>query len=433
MLTWSTQNASTCTLTATPDLPAIGAGISCAGGSDVNLPSNDSPFPQLYTFLLTAQGAEGTSPASSEVQVTEEAVTHAPVSIATSEGGSTGSLSSGNTLSVTFDQAITVAGTFSVQLADGRDEGSIGNSDARATVSSTGTEVTFTLTGPPIMTQGSSLSLTDLEVVGATGVGAASGSWNLALSGVASGAGYTRVFGGSNTDMAAQVLAPSVYDVIPVATPDLPDAPEVITSCSPSTDDIVYDALTGAALSQPTPCGTMPPTPCPTLCPTSYAGLDYIPVPGLTTYEQVVVVQVPTGSGASTYVSSSGFAPQYTALSVSGNQVIFTYDVPVSCQGGTGTLSGSSPPAQPSYSQFKYYVPGTKYSSTGGNYTYADQITCPSTSGGTQVVAQFSAPVPSAMDFKYEGYGAGYFVVAGSASDLPGDREASQSAAGPAS
>ena len=85
------------------------------------------------------------------------------------------------------------------------------------------------------MSTGSSLSLSVLEILGATGVSDGSGNaWDLVASGqvdhyvntsnatTCTTVGYTRVFGGSNCSIGysgAGPTAPDVYDVIPLPRP----------------------------------------------------------------------------------------------------------------------------------------------------------------------------------------------------------------------
>ena len=68
-------------------------------------------------------------------------------------------------------------------------------------------------------------------------------------------AGFTRVFAAPTADRGSGPVAPDVYDVIPLPTPDLPgppddNAPEVITNCQAGSTDSVYDVNTrrGAGL-----------------------------------------------------------------------------------------------------------------------------------------------------------------------------------------
>ncbi|MGH9101508.1 MAG: hypothetical protein ACRDYD_00760, partial [Acidimicrobiales bacterium] len=424
-LSWSTSNATTCQISATPNVAGLPRSVPCGSSPQgIALPANPSPLsPLAFTFTLTASGSVARPATATAGAAQPPSGQVGPLSVSTSEVGSGTTLAKGDILKVGFDETVSVASGFSLTLTDGTNEAILDGSDAMA--GANGETVTYTITGSPKLgATGQAPALEDLEVLSQSGVANGAGSaWNLQLSGAesqraGSELGVTRIFGGSNANLdaiAGAPLAPQLYDVIPVATPDLPDAPELVTACPTGASDTVYDAVSGQVLGQD-PCGTPPKTPCPMSCPSSYAGLDYIPAPGLTSFEQVVVVQTVPGS---LYESAVVLAPQITGISVSGSTATFTYDEPVTCQ-APGTASQV-------HDQFKYYPPANP----SDLYTYATGVTCPPPTGGYTITATFPGPIaPGTVSFKYEGYGSGYFVVAGSSSSLDNAnaREASQSA-----
>jgi len=343
-------------------------------------------------------------------------------------------LAPGDVLQVTFNQAVSVDPTsFSLELTDGVMVASLDAADATAVASGSTLSVTAGPGAPAV-------SLGVLEILGATGVTAASSGapWNLVLSGEASRVDspkapttctpvYTRVFGGTNCSIGFThpgPTVPDVYDVIAVPTIDLPGppldtAPEVITNCGGGSTDTVYDTATGTVLGQ-APCGTYDAGE-PYLGNTTSSSLDYIPTPALRSFEPVGVVETLPNSP---YVSATAVPPLWSGVSVSGNTATFTYDTPVSCQ---------SPGSPNTYSQFTFSAPWWSTDSV----VYASAVTCPATES-SQLTVTFPETIPSAVHFKYTGYGydaqgVGYFVVGGSSSPLAGEREASQSAyAGPA-
>jgi hypothetical protein len=341
------------------------------------------------------------------------------VSTSTSDsGGST--VGDGTVLTVNFNEVPVLAGSYSLTLTDGSRVATLSTAAGSLSAAVNGSSIAFTVHGA------TNLSLSVLEILGSSGVGDGSGNpWNLVASGqvnMASGcaniAGLTRVFRGSNCQVAGPI-APSVFDVIALPTTDLPgppndNAPEVITNCQAGSTDAVYDLNTGAALGS-NPCGNNPNETA--IGNTNSNTLDYIPTPKLASFEQVGVIETIPGS---TYVSATAVPVQLSAIAVNGNQATFTYYEPVVCQGT------SSDPA--TISQFTYVTPYNNLSHS--SLVYASGIACPSSAGATSITVTWSGaiPVSSGVRFKYEGYGQGHFIVGAAGSSFASEREASQSA-----
>ncbi|HUZ01734.1 MAG TPA: hypothetical protein VMU89_15400, partial [Thermomicrobiaceae bacterium] len=347
------------------------------------------------------------------------AVTTPLVSSATSDsGGST--VANGTVLKVTFNKAPTLAASYSLTLTDGSHLATLSSTAGTLSAVVNGTSISFTVHGA------TSLTLSVLEVLAATGVSDSSRNpWNLVASGQVDKAtsctniaGYTRVFRGSNCQIARPV-PPDVYDVIPLPTADLPgppndNAPEVITNCQAGSTDSVYDLNSGAALGT-NPCGNNPNE---TAIGNSNSNtLDYIPTPKLASYEEAGVVETIPGSD---YVSATSVPPQLSAITVSGNKATFSYFQPVVCQATSSD--------RPTISQFTYTTPYTNLSRSG--LVYASAIACPPSGGATSITVTWPAtiPVSSGLRFKYEGYGEGHFIVGAPRSAFAGAREASESA-----
>ncbi len=285
------------------------------------------------------------------------------------------------------------------------------------------------------MSHGSALALSNLEILAVTGVGTSSGqSWDLIASGqvntgggsCANIAGYTRVFGGSNCSIGTGGTGPSVpdvFDVIPLPTVDLPgppndSAPEVITNCGVGSVDTAYDVNTGAQLGS-NACGNNPPEQ--NIGNTNSNTLDYIPTPGLASFEEVGVVEAIPGSA---YVSGTYIAPQLSNIAVSGNQATFTYYGGVVCQASSSDA--------PTISQFTYETPYADLNASG--LIYATGISCPASGGSTSITVTFARTIPygAGLRFKYDGYGPGHFIV-GAPGSMPfaTEREASEECAWP--
>ena len=327
--------------------------------------------------------------------------------------GCTGSsLAAGMALAVTFNQAPSVTAPFSLTLTDGAHKGTVSSADATAAVN--GSTATFTLTAAPVMSVGTALSLSNLEILTATGVSSASGAWNLIASGQIDMANVTdsvpctaiaatRFFGGTNCSIgfgAAGPTPPQIFDVIPVPTYDLmgpPEdtAPEVITNCQPGSSDIVYDAVTGAQLGAD-PCGTWLPSESAVGNTTSNT-LDYIPTPTLASYEAVAATETLPGS---LYVSATVLPPQVTGVTVSGKTATFTYNMPVTCQNPTSSHTSS---------QFDYESPW--WTTQAVNLVWPTAISCPPSAGATTLTLTYNQTLPAAEKFKYEHYGPGYYIV----------------------
>ena len=105
------------------------------------------------------------------------AVTAPLVSISTSESGG-GSVGDGTVLSVTFNEAPVLAGSYSLTLTDGSNVATLSSAAATLSAAVNGTSIAFTVHGA------TSLSLSLLEILASTGVSDASGNpWNLVASG----------------------------------------------------------------------------------------------------------------------------------------------------------------------------------------------------------------------------------------------------------
>ncbi len=213
---------------------------------------------------------------------------------------------------------------------------------------------------------------------------------------------------------------PTCSDIIAVPTADLPgpsmdNAPEVITNCQAGSVDTVYPVTGGAALGQQA-CGTYPSGES-SIGNTTSNTLNYIPTPGLASFEPVAVVEQVPGS---LYVSASGIPPQLTSIAVSGSQATFNYTTPVVCQttpGDSGTLS-----------QFTYSSPWWTTSRSG--LTHPTAIACPADNATTAITLTYPGPVPTSGSpvSSSKGMAARHFIVGAPGTQLSGAREASQSA-----
>ena len=341
------------------------------------------------------------------------------VSTSTSDSGGS-VVGNGTVLTVGFSAAPVLSGSYSLTLTDGTHVATLSSAAGTLSGVATGTSVAFTVHGA------TSLSLSVLEVLAATGVSDGSGnSWNLVASGQVDEAtscvniaGFTRVFRGSNCQISRPV-PPSVFDVIALPTADLPgppndNAPEVITNCQAGSTDTAYDLNTAAALGT-NPCGNNPPEQ--NIGNTNSNTLDYIPTPKLASFEEVGVIETIPGSS---YVSATSVPVQLSAITVNGNKATFNYDEPVVCQATSSDRA--------TISQFTYASPATNLNRSG--LVYASGITCPSSAGATSITVTWPSaiPVSSGVRFKYEGYGQGHFIVGAPRTLLAAAREASQSA-----
>ena len=368
-------------------------------------------------LLLAVTALSAFAPTLSAFAPTASATPAQLVSTDTAEcpatNGCTGSsLATGMVLAVTFNQAPSVTAPFSLTLTDGANKGTVSSSDATAAIN--GSTATFTLTAAPVMSVGTTLSLSNLEILTATGVSSASGAWNLIASGQIDMANVTdsvpctaiaatRFFGGTNCSIgfgAAGPTPPEIFDVIPVPTYDLmgpPEdtAPEVITNCQPGSSDTVYDAVTGAQLGAD-PCGTWLPSESAVGNTTSNT-LDYIPAPMLASYEAVAATETLPGS---LYVSATVLPPQVTGVTVSGKTATFTYNMPVTCQNPTSSHTSS---------QFDYESPW--WTTQAVNLVWPTAISCPPSAGATTLTLTYNQTLPAAEKFKYEHYGPGYYIV----------------------
>ena len=342
-------------------------------------------------------------------------------------------VTAGTTLTVTFSETPVLAGSYSLTLADGSDIGELSSTAGSLSAAVAGSSIVFTVEGAPSMSVGSSLSLSvPLEILETTGVSDGSGNqWDLVASGQVavdgsrncSTVGFARVFGGSNCDIGfgnAGPTAPAVYDVIAVPTQDLPGppndaAPEVITSCGAGSTDVAYDVNTEAELGA-NPCGENPPGEV-SIGNTNSNTLDYIPTPGLASFEQVGVVETIPGSS---YVSATAVPPQISTVAVSGDQATFTYYSDVVCQTDSSDAD--------EWSQFTYVTPYTDLNAN--DLVYPTAISCPPSGGATSIALTYPDPIPSGssdLRFKYGAYGSGHSIVGAPDSSSAGEREASQS------
>ncbi len=376
----------------------------------------------LGAVLLAVTAPSAFAPALSAFMPTAPATPAQLVSTGTAEcpatSGCTGSsLATGMTLAVTFNQAPSVTVPFSLTLTDGTSKGTVSSAGATAAVS--GSTVTFQLTAAPVMSVGTALSLSNLEILAASGVSSASGAWNLIASGQIDMANVTgsvscaaiaatRFFGGTNCSVgfgAAGPTPPEIFDVIPVPTYDLmgpPEdaAPEVITNCQAGSSDTVYDAVTGAQLGAD-PCGTWLPGESAVGNTTSNT-LDYIPAPMLASYEAVAATETLPGS---LYVSATVLPPQVTGVTVSGSTATFTYNMPVTCQ---------HPASSHTVSQFDYESPW--WTTQAANLVWPAAISCPPSAGATTLTLTYNQTLPAAEKFKFEHYGPGYYILGASGS-----------------
>jgi len=145
----------------------------------------------------------------------------APLSIGTGYlacgGCSSTVIGSGDTLTVTFNGTVELAGTWSLTVADGTGNVNvINNSDATGTVSNTGggthNVVSYTLSSIPTISHGTFANFSGLEVLSQTGVtNSSSQPWNLPGSGRETGGtattGISRIFDGSNSSLGAAPTA----------------------------------------------------------------------------------------------------------------------------------------------------------------------------------------------------------------------------------
>jgi len=233
---------------------------------------------------------------------------------------------------------------------------------------------------------------------------------------------HTRFFNAANGNCSigfgdnSQPTSPDVYDVIPYPTADLPgppndNAPEVITNCQATSTDTVYDVNTSAVLGT-NACGNNPPGEV-SIGNTNSDTLNYIPTPNIANFEEIGVVETLPGS---TYVSATAVPPQLENISVSGSQALFTYYNNVSCQSTTSPNT---------LAQFSYETPYTNLNAV--DKQYPSTVACPSGNDGNTILATFASAIPSNVRFKFEGYGPDFFIVGAADSPFANEREASES------
>ncbi len=112
------------------------------------------------------------------------AATTSLVSTSTSAPGG-GTVGSGTSLTVNFNEAPSLASSYGLTLTDGPDVGTLSTADGNLSANVSGNSITFTATHAPAMSTPGSLSLgSPLEILSATGVSDSSGNpWNLIASG----------------------------------------------------------------------------------------------------------------------------------------------------------------------------------------------------------------------------------------------------------
>ncbi|MEZ0165813.1 cell wall-binding repeat-containing protein [Kineococcus sp. LSe6-4] len=165
-------------------------------GAAVTFTDNGLTAATRYFYAVTSvdsSGQEGSAFTPTTELVTDPvaaATTPRSSSIAYNDGNANGRLDSGDVVTVTFDQAVTVGSTWAINLIDGANNAAtISNSNATATTNAAGTLLTVNLTASPQVTSGAGpLVLTGgnasgVEVLTATGIGNATGNWNVAGSG----------------------------------------------------------------------------------------------------------------------------------------------------------------------------------------------------------------------------------------------------------
>ncbi len=130
----------------------------------------------------------------------------APLSTSTAigygSGDTTGTLSAGDVLSVTFNGPVTLdSSSFDLEVTDGTSTATLNSSNTSATIAGSGNEVLYTITSPVPSSPGvlSFSASNPLEILSQSGVSNSVGQWNLVGSGATNVSGVTRVFGGANS------------------------------------------------------------------------------------------------------------------------------------------------------------------------------------------------------------------------------------------
>jgi hypothetical protein len=105
------------------------------------------------------------------------------VSTSTSHSGG-GDIGNGTTLTVNFNEAPTLAGSYGLTLADGNDTGTLSTADGNLSASVSGDSITFTAHGAPVGSPGTINLGNPVEILSATGISDGSGNpWDLVASG----------------------------------------------------------------------------------------------------------------------------------------------------------------------------------------------------------------------------------------------------------
>jgi hypothetical protein len=192
-----------------------------------------------------------------------------PLSINASSAPPTGTIASGQSFTVDFNQAVTLASTWSLIVTDGAgNEAELDNGtgasptlgDATATVvtgpDGVNSAITYTLTSAPTMIYGiaASLNLAGMEILSQSGVSTTGGAWNIIGSGPAVGndsvtdvSGLSRRF---NTTTGDQNFGlPRSPNAISENAPN-----SVVVACNVAGSKVtVYDA-TGASIGSESAC-----------------------------------------------------------------------------------------------------------------------------------------------------------------------------------
>ena len=302
----------------------------------------------------------------------------APLSLSTAfTDAGTGRVGPGDTFTVTFNQPVSVntgpQGAYSVVIGDPcptaatdtcpDTQVTLNGADSTVSTASGGTNVTFTETGPPEVTQPGTSglpTLKDLEVISASGIANGAGQvWNVPGSGVTfgplspsqTGTNLDRVFAGGNPDLPQP---PTIYNVY---TDSTSNPSEVTFQCtSPSSNVLnVYDQngkqLGTAACAKKN--GSFVPT---TATPSPSSGA---PSPFTFTAGQTYIFNeqdTSMGSGQQSQgrsvVATSPVTPQMSSVAVGGTGIsevlTVTYNEPILCSSvdtdGSDYAVTSTPP-----------------------------------------------------------------------------------------
>jgi hypothetical protein len=207
------------------------------------------------------------SPSATTAAVTPTAAAAAatqPLSINASSAPPTGTMASGQSFTVDFNQAVTLASAWDLIVTDGLgNEAEIDNADATAAVvtgpDGADSAITYTLTSAPTMIYGTaaSLNLADMEILSETGVSTTGGAWNIIGSGPAtlndSGVAVSALSRRFNGPTGDQNQAIPFIGISPDAISE--NAPNsVVVACNVAGSTVtVYDAA-GASIGSESAC-----------------------------------------------------------------------------------------------------------------------------------------------------------------------------------